>query len=224
MKGGFETAFGDWPQAQFLEGEQALHITGKYRAPSWWWQAGFPVLLGIVFLIGAPVSCSSAVKIFTGREIDTGAGGDAGGIYLAGCLVLYFIIIAWGGLVAARRTLSIKLSAEAIQIGNRRYARSVPHQYAIEEHEKAHDEESAARRGHGKDRIFRDAMQVVMRYGERRVPIAAFGRRDVRKAEALLVRLQLLDQGLEELLETAAQGEAAAPGEGDDFGPARPIR
>jgi hypothetical protein len=224
MKGEFEAAFGDWPQAEFLEGETALHITGKYRVPSWWWQTGFPILLGIVMLIALPFSCFPFVENHTGGRGDSSNPGLLALYFIVGWFMLFMVVIGFFDYIGRRRMLSIKLSQDAIEIGGRKYAREIPHQYAIEEHEKAHDEESAARRGHGKDRIFRDAMQVVMRYGERRVPIAAFGRRDVRKAEALLVRLQLLDQGLEEMLETAAQGEAAAPGEGDDFGPSRPIR
>lgn len=217
MKGEFEAAFGDWPQAEFLEGKTALHITGKYRVPSWWWQSGFPILLGIVMLIALPFSCFPFVENHPGDDM-------LGFYFIVGWLVLFMTVIGFFDHIGRRRNLDVKLSADAIEIRGKRYARAAPHQFSVEEHEKAYDEESAARRGHGKDRIFRDAMQVVMRYGERRVPIAAFGRRDVRKAEALLVRLQLLDQGLEEMLETAAQGEAAAPGEGDDFGPARPIR
>jgi hypothetical protein len=71
-------------------------------------------------------------------------------------------------------------------------------------------------------------MQVVMRYGEKRVPVAAFRRQDVRKAEALLVRLQGLNAKLEELLAPQAQAAAAqtpmAPAAKDEFGPERPIR
>jgi len=92
----------------------------------------------------------------------------------------------------------------------------------MEEHEKVYTEQEKRRRGVNED-TYLDTVQVVMRYGERRIPIAGFRRKDIRKAEALLIRLQFLDKAFER--GPAPDGQVTSgTGDRDEFGPPKPVR
>ncbi len=222
--GGVEQAFADWPHTEVLDGEGALHITGKYKAPSWWWQRGFPIVLMLLAVVLAPGSCSVVVDEFYGGSLKN----MTAGAFLTttvgwfGTFLAVAIIAEYFG---RRRRLNIKLSREAIVLDGKRYARGVGLEFRLEEHEKGHAEEGSERRTGDQSRIYRDAVQVVLRYQERRVGIADFRRADIRKAEALFLRLQFFNEKLEELLGPVEQADArATPGERDDFGKPPPIR
>jgi hypothetical protein len=204
-----------WPRLDVVDGGQAVRLSGTYRAPSAWWSEAFPILMLLASPFLLPLSCSAVGTARYGSWDNMPA--EAVVYFTGGFIVAMFLFVAVCEQLGARRQLRVKVSPDAIEIDGRTYARAEGlNHFSIEEHEKAFDEERAIRRGHG-GRIYLDAMQVVMRYGEKRVPIAAFGKRDVRKAEALLLRLQMLNKGLEQLLGTA-------PGERDEFGRERPIR
>jgi hypothetical protein len=130
-----------------------------------------------------------------------------------------------GDYFGRRRALDITVTPESIRINGIKYLRRDGlNQFAIEEHERAFREAQAAR-NMNVSHIYRDSLQIVMRYGEKRVPIADFNRRDIRKAEALLVRLQGVTPNIEALLGASEEGAPAIdPGAADDFGRARAIR
>jgi hypothetical protein len=219
-KNEIETPYGDWPNTEFLEKEQSLFISGTYAAPSPWWENGFPSLMGVLFLIIAVGSCVPAVEGFYGREVTSEEGGVGGLIYLVGWAVVYLIVAGFFSHIGRQRRLWVKMSRDVIETNGRRYARGAPHQFAIERHEKARQEAQGDRSGKG-SHIYRDAVQVVMRYGERRVPIAEFKEKDIRKAEALLVRLQTVDQTMDQALDARP---ATAHAERDEFGPRKALR
>jgi hypothetical protein len=208
-----EAPLADWPQYELTDGGKAARITGRYRAPSGWWQIGFPLLLMMIALALSPVSCSydGRFRGLTGQEALSRAALWFGG----------FVVVAIAGRAfGTRRRVDVMVAPDAITIGGKRYIRAEGlNQFAIEEHEKAYHEIRSSQRGHP-GRVYRDALQVVMRYGERRVPVADFNQRDVRKAEALLHRLQ----GFAAMMDAGKEQPIAAPGEKDYFGPARPIR
>jgi len=221
-----EQPFSDWPRLDVADGGRAMRMSGRYRAPSWWWSWGFGItLIVLIPPVLMPVSCSLVADLSYGGRTNQVPDGVLLNIVIA-WVIGWFALVVLGEIFGPRRQLDVKVTPEVFVINGKSYARGEGlNQFAIEEHEKAHNEEMSARRGQAGGRFFRDAVQVVMRYGERRVPIAAFGRKDVRKAEALLVRLQMLNENIEQMLGMAAQGDdAAAPGARDDFGPARPIR
>lgn len=208
-----EAPLADWPAFALIDGGRAAHIAGRYRAPSGWWQIGFPMLLVMAGFALLPASCS-----FDGRFhlLSASEAGTRAAIWAAALVVIGVL----GRVFGTRRTLDVTLSPETIRIGGKTYARRQGlNQFAIEEHELAFNESRNAQRGHP-GRAYRDALQVVMRYGERRIAIAAFAQSDVRKAEALLHRLQ----GFNVLLDAGAEQPLAPSGESDDFGPERTIR
>lgn len=218
-----ERPLADWPALEVRPHEQAVYIYGGYTAPSAWWSRGFPILLMLASLPGLPASCASFANSAYG-----------GMRYMPDMHIAYFLI-AWlaGGVVlwllgeyfGRKRQVKVRMTAETIEIGRRSYARGQGIQFEIDEHERAFDEAQDVRSGHA-GRLYLDAMQVVMRYGERWVPVAAFRRNDLRKAEALLRRLQALNEprALEMLFSMSGEDEAPGPDDRDDFGPAKPLR
>lgn len=216
-----EKPLADWPHMKFRERENALHITGKYMAPSRWWQVQFPAMIVLLSLYVLPASCASLVE-----QVADDKAGSVGITYAFFYIVAMFVLTQVCKRYGRKRNLNIRITGDAIVIGGRRYGRAYPHQFTIEEHEKAFAEDKATG-GSRRDRIFRDAVQVVLRYGEKRIPVADFRREDIRKAEALHRRLQFIDQDFAEMLGMAAQGDLTAvdaSGARDHFGPATPIR
>ncbi|MEQ9642045.1 MAG: hypothetical protein RIM84_18625 [Alphaproteobacteria bacterium] len=218
-----ESGFAPWPKHALSEDRLGFQITGTYRPPSGWWSLGLPMTL----IVLAPLMMLGSCKLL----VDASYGGSVRNMPAED--VLYFILI-WvaacfalavlGETFGRRRQLDILIRPDAITIDGKSYKRGEGlNQFAVEEHEKAHNERLAAQRGAG-GHIYRDAVEVVMRYGERRVPVAAFARNDIRKAEALLVRLQVLTAGFDKLRASPASGPAESGAPADEFGPARPIR
>ena len=211
-----------WPELEILEREGAVRITGSYSAPSMWWSRVFPALTMMASVFLLPWSCIEYGNTRYGNW-DHMTAADAGiviGVFVVGMIAL----VAFCQHQGRKRHINVKVTPETIHINGRAYARGEGlNQFAIEEHEKAFNEAQVLRRGQG-SRLYLDAMQVVMRYGEKRIPIADFNGSDARKAEALVVRLQTVDKGLHQLLGSAGENEAAAPGAPDDFGPAKTIR
>lgn len=209
-----EAPLADWPAFDLIEGGRGARITGRYRAPSGWWQIGFPMLLVMVGFALLPASCSLGGRfhLLSASEAITRAV-----VWFAALVVIGVV----GRVFGTRRKLDVTIGPDTIRIGGRTYARQQGlNQFAIEEHEHAYPETRNAQRGHP-GRVYRDALQVVMRYGERRVAVADFAQTDVRKAEALLHRLQ----GFNAMLDDGRRDEPFAPGgDGGEFGPERPIR
>lgn len=207
-----ESPFADWPQTEATPAGDGFHITGRYTAPSVQWSVNLPAILLMFWLPVTLVTCSVTARHEL-SEMSTGEFWTVPVLTTAGFVALGIL----GAVFGRRHTIDVTLTRDTIRINGTRYRRAEGlNQFAIEEHAQAYGE-----RRRNVSPIYRDAMEVVMRYGEKRVPIAAFRKEDVRKAEALLARLQHVDRHLDGLLGGSAPG-AAAPA--DDFGAARPIR
>lgn len=90
----------------------------------------------------------------------------------------------------------------------RNYDRNLPHEFTVSLHDKAQDEEDEEvrrlRQGvKGMKKYYRQSYHVTLRYAGQRIDIASVFRKP--RAEAFLVRLQLLDQ-----LMDAERGESTA--------------
>jgi hypothetical protein len=146
------------------------------------------------------------------------------GYFTAAWVVGGSAILMIGEALGRRRQLRIRMSADKIEINGRSYERAQGYnQFAVEEHEKRFREARAINRGQG-GRLYLDAVQVVMRYRERRVPIADFRDSDADKADALFLRLQWLNENFDKQMALHGQGQPSPAADDDDFGPARPIR
>jgi hypothetical protein len=207
-----ERPFSEWPQTAAHD-DGTYHITGKYYEPSGWWTKVFPRIMVVGWLIVAPWSCAA---------VQSGPDDNAGMIAFGTWTAIFLTVAILGEQFGPRRDLNIRMGPDAIQIEGRRFPRDAPYNFAMEEHEKAYADELQRRRGYEAN-TYREAVQVVMRYGERRIPIAGFRRKDIRKAEALLIRLQLLDKAFERGPAPNVQ-VTGGTGDRDEFGPAKPVR
>ena len=114
------------------------------------------------------------------------------------------------------KVTKLEFLPDTIRIKNgfrfRNYKRTLPHAFDIAIHDRAEDEENAEREAAIKNKdneserrkFYRRGFHVIFRYAGQRVDVASvYGRKE---AEALLVRLQLLDQ-----LMDAASGDVSSP-------------
>lgn len=218
-----EDPFSGWPQLEVLKKGQGVRLKGDYKAPSRWWDEGFGRFVALVSLVALPVSCFMATK--DSSDISNGPEAFRFAVLY---LIAAFALVAFGSHFGTKKQLDVVVRPDNIRINGRNYRREEGlNEFAIDQHEKAYQEAKIEHDTQKRQsRIYRDAPQVIMRYGEKRVPVASFRRKDLRKAEGLLVRLQMLAQpkGLEQVLAVKAPEPEMAQNEVDDFGPERPIR
>jgi len=208
-----ETAFADWPLAEMLADQGIVHITGKYKDPDLFQRSacgGFfvaVVLTAIAWFVIQPFDLKSWVTFILVFVF---------GIQLIGWLavvLLYFF---------RRKNLDIKIGAEAIDIDGHHYARNGIVQFHLAQHHKAVEWEEKTGRN---SQEYGKAVEVIMQYGERGIPIAAIRGRDMEMAHALVLRLQNICSQFDKVV--AGMGEKeTAPKEavGGDFGPAPDVR
>lgn len=173
---------------RLTDGEGIL-IQGSYFPPSLWWQQGMPALLMLVLAFGLPGSCTLMGTALYGRWN-----------YMPATVALFYSVAFVLGLLflppilvrrAMRRDLNVALLPDAVLINGERHPRRTG-QYAVEPHARAKSEQIAAEEAReDRDRVrrvarvFRDAVQVTMRYQGRRLTIAEFGPRDIEMARTL---------------------------------------
>ncbi len=133
------------------------------------------------------------------------------------------------------RGVDVRILPKHIQIKKgrkyRTYSRAVPLEFRVEQHHKAAKEELKEQKaGKPQDRWYREAIEVVMQYGEKRIPIAEMRMLDMEKAKALVIRLQSWCESFDQAMARMADGqikpaseEVGVVSEGD-FGPAPDIR
>lgn len=140
----------------------------------------------------------------------------AGVVYLALSSLLWAIRIPLGQLLFGKIT-KLEFLPDAIRIKNglffRNYDRALPHEFDVTVHDKAEEEQEREIEAYYKDsqkkknqgdshekarrKFYRKSFHVIMRYAGQRVNVAdVYGKN---RAEALVVRLQLLDQLMEAL-------------------------
>lgn len=205
----FESPYGDWPKVTLVKDASAgpgVHITGRYLAPyqrknilAYWgipWMFAF--LCGTFFLAAHKLMSE---RVFLGMILTSVAG--------------YFVL--WRPLMrlALAGQVDVKVFADAIQVGNgfsyKAYDRNVPIEIRLEQHHKALERMQPQRA-----EVFRQASEVVVRYGTKRIMIAELELCDLEMAKSLVLRLQ------EAVLKLDAAGAmasklVAAGSTGNDF-------
>ena len=99
-------------------------------------------------------------------------------------------MVMWSG-----KNVDVKLFKDRIELRNgfsyKKYSRDVPMELRIEPHHKgALETAKEISRGRRMKVRYRNAIEVVMQYGEKRVPLAEFESQDIEKAKAVLFRIQ----------------------------------
>lgn len=124
------------------------------------------------------------------------------------------------------RPLRVEILPDVIRVKGRKYDRRHVRGFRIEDHHKGREEARRMNRRRSRSEpVYNAALEVVMDYGEQRVPIAAMPDRDERMAEALLYRLQSVHENLDAVVGGKAVPSSGAPRGGDDaFGPPPEIR
>lgn len=203
-----------WPKTKPLRKKKGYRVSAKYLTPerARLVDAGTKLL---VFSGFAYIGWLYLEKEFTtGNDVFV-----ALGLWGAASAFIWFTRYSWGRSNFGKTT-TVQFQPDAIRIksgmGYKNYDRGLPHEFDYSIHDKAQREEEqeieakqkAAMQGKkeplNKSKYYRNAFHIVLRYAGQRVDVASvFGKKD---AEALLVRLQLLDQMMD-----AARGDAAAP-------------
>jgi hypothetical protein len=111
--------------------------------------------------------------------------------------------------------LDLKVGAETVEIGRKKYSRDERIDFSVEDHHKAILEQQK----NPGSRKWRDAIEVIMRYGERRVTIAEMRKCDEEMAISLVLRLQQWCRKFDLAKVSFGQGEeGAAPQVPSEFG------
>ena len=220
-----ETLNDGWLKTQELKDQPGVQITGKYKRP---------FVPGTTHLKFAMIAACFGILWLWGHGPDVWANVFAG--VMAGGIGYSFlgILPVIGILKLIPREVDVKILAQKIQIKKgrryRTYSRNVPIEFRVEQHHKAVQEElEEMKRGKAGNRWYREAIEVVMQYGEKRIPIAEMRMVDLEKAKALVIRLQSWCESFDQALKRMADGQISPAGEmetvsGGDFGPAPDIR
>lgn len=189
----FQSAFADWPKTK-ATGDGGIHVGGRYVQPSLESAGSFVVMAGM--LIGF-LSWGFSTSVFLGIL------GAVAGAMLTACVM--YVLFA--------RRLDITVYPDRITVASsfskRNYSRMMPIEFRISQHQKA------------TRRVYRDAIEVVMQYGEVRVPLAEMTQQHIERAQALVIRLQNLCEGMDVMSSMA--GDTAGKAR-SDFGPVPDIR
>lgn len=211
----FEKALADWPLTKMLK-DGGIHVYGKYEQPGlsqrmlMFWSFFCLIVVGFVMFASFNVIAAAVVGIIL--------------ILAYGMVVRSFLVSAWG------KNVDVKIYPDKIQVRDGRYKsydRSMPIEFRVEEHQKGL-QERAKEIKHNRNfpRVYREAIEVVMQYGEKRVPIAELPLKEIEKGKALVIRLQNICEQWDEAARRLAEGQmrAASPAPVSDFGTAPPIR
>jgi hypothetical protein len=202
-----ELPFADWPRSEVV-GNGAIRLAGICeKAGSDFRAKLLGYACGVLLLLVAPASCGTIQDKYYGGDMPV----EPALYILGGSTVACFLVWLILYLLTSCRKLNVIISRDHITINGRNYAWLDGTQIGIEPHEKA-----------VRLKEFQDAMQVVMRYGERRVVIADFPFTQRDKAQALMRRMQIIFRSIGNLSDSG--GEAIGVGTRDDFKPERPIR
>lgn len=206
-----------WPVDVVDTEKGEAHITGKYVYPKLSDRAGLIGLLGVAVvtcLVGPwGVEIRQTSDYFAGLTMTVLVIGSPAGAVIG--FIAYWLM---------RRNVNVTITFDSIRIGRKSYPRTVPIEFSVQAHRKAVKEMEKPR----PNSTWINAIEVVMRYGEKRITIAEMRRRDEEKAIALVIRMQnwcdrfdaIMSQAMRQ---TKAETETLAVPTGD-FGPAPDIR
>ena len=209
-----ENPLSGWPTTKPLRKKPGYRVTAKYLTPE---RAKITDLAAKAIVAGGVVMLgwSYINKQFASSDEFFVVAGVIGAI----CAWVWFRRYKFGRSYFGKVS-TVQFRPETIRIkggmGFKNYDRGLPHEFDYSIHDKAEWEEekeiearqNAAREGKKeppkKGKYYRRSFHVVLRYAGQRVDVAAvFGKKD---AEALLMRLQLLDQMMD-----AAKGDIGEP-------------
>jgi hypothetical protein len=214
-----ETPFADWPKTTALD-EGGFHVTGRYLHPMTPRRAAISGgLIGLLVFLLLVDSVREPNHFFA---------------------VVVIALIAWGIATPVLRSLmyknlDIKVLPDKIMVGGRWgykiYPRNVRMEFRVERHRKAGEETLAEQRsGQRQNMIYRQAVEAVLQYGERRVVLAEMREKDVEQANALAFRLQNICESQNEALRQMAEGQfspiepVTKPAGSGEFGPEPELR
>ncbi|MEZ5551524.1 MAG: hypothetical protein R3E82_11585 [Pseudomonadales bacterium] len=179
-----------WPHTRLIPKEAAFRVWGLYTPPLL--AMVLPVFVGTIwfFLLAAiypPEGSSEWAYLYA---------------YITPAFVAGAMVPVIQGLTGS--WVNVKFTPDAVRVCFQDYARSVGITFRREEHEEAIKEaQRELDTGRRQPQIFRNAVQVVMRYGEQRVVIASFPNTEIAKADALVLRLQFVHENIDEMLRSA---------------------
>lgn len=201
----FENALADWPKTSLTK-DGGVRVTGKYWPPGREMRAR-----GIVFIAGGVWALLQSVDA---RDIRPGLA------FMVGLTVAWFVVLKPLWFILFTKKLDITIYRDRITLPGglwpRKFSRKMPIEFRIEQHRGALTEK-------GQWRIYRDALEAVMQYGEKRIPLAEMPETDIDLARALVIRLQNVCDGIDTAIAMAESrsGQAVPVG---DFGAAPDIR
>ncbi len=207
----------DWPEMERLKDGTGVRITGRYASPKLPDRTGWVALWFGIVLWGAFVGLLR--PLFDNGTIPSTGSGIMDFVVQLGLPPLLAYLCAllfrrWLMKVFAPR-LDVRITEDAIQLGRKRFKRYPQLQFSHDRHHKAIKE---AQQNSG--RTYREALEVIMHYGEKRIVIAEMLETDMEKADALVMRLQNLCDGMDSRAASRVRDQTerplAAPG---DFGP-----
>lgn len=204
----FERAHADWPSIAPIPG--GIAVTGLYEGLD---------LGGPRFACGTVIFFVSWFLAGISENILIGIVAAVAGFYLLN----RFELRLFG------ERLDVKIYPDRIELpsfsGPKLFSRELPIEFRYEQHQKAFAEEAFEHRtGKRQERKYREALEVAMQYGERRIVIAEMSQKDIDMARALVIRLQNLCAEADPTTALSAGTGAIRPATGSDFGPAPDIR
>lgn len=212
-RGKIERALADWPKTDVAK-EGGVHITGRYVPP--WIAANYDGMWALMTAI-IVIALGGAWTQLT----NNGACFFVVGVFM---MVLY-LPIKYGLFRLFGGNVDVRVFPDTIQMGGKTYSRQMPIEFRVEQHQKGLKEQLRENKtGKRKPRTYRDALEVVMQYGEKRVPIAALPLKDIALAHALVIRLQNVCNSLDEIVRRFAAGQVAPAQGSGEFGPAPEVR
>lgn len=200
----FENAFADWPKTTVLA-DGGVHVSGRYVGP-YLYRAGTP----LAFLAAMGIAIILSV-----------AQGDIrpGFWFMLAFGIAWFVFLRSLVNFIFGKNVNVRIYADRIKVlgllGYRTYSRAMPIEFRIDPHHRALKE-----RGHRT--LYRRAIEVVMQYGEKRVPLAEMPQENIELARALVIRLQNVCASVDLCAEAGIQ-DARALRE-SEFGPAPDVR
>lgn len=168
----FEHPLADWPET-VVKSDGRIFVTGRYPQPRFdKVAAGLTTLAAIVMAILAAVGSGDPMMMLS--------------VFFF-FIIAYYLFLKKALLQTFGGSLNIVVEPEQISVGSffgqKHYSRKLPIEFRIEQHENALTER-------GNDTSYREAVEVVMQYGEKRVPLAAMPQKNMELARALVLRMQ----------------------------------
>lgn len=201
-----ENPFSEWPKTRVLK-DGGVQLTGKYIQPGL--ESRADAFFGIM-AIGLSIYAAAVVG-----DVSIGL------VVLLVCMAAWYIAVRplMNGMFG--RNLNIKIYPDRITLPGsfraKNYSRKIPIEFRVEQHIKALNDRT-------KKRIFANALEVVMQYGEKRVSLAAMPAKYIEKARALVFRLQGVCYNIDEAIKMIDEGNAQHSVRESEFGPAKPVR